>query len=67
MHLKTEALKKQMRYERGESVEFIGRAVAALAADPNVASRNGKLLDVAGLAEDYGFTDVDGTRSRFHA
>ncbi len=66
MHLKTETLKKQMGYERSESVEFVGRAVAALAGDPNVASKNGKLLDVADLAEEYGFTDVDGTRPRFH-
>ena len=43
-----------------ESPEFIGRAVAALAADPNVARRNGSALVAAALAREYGFTDIDG-------
>jgi NAD(P)-dependent dehydrogenase (short-subunit alcohol dehydrogenase family) len=49
-----------------ESPEFLGRAVAALAADPDVIAHSGQLLTVVELARDYGFTDVDGsTRSRF--
>src|SRR5207253_1201318 len=47
-----------------ESPEFIGRAVAALAADPNVASRTGSVLVAAKVAEEYGFTDIDGRRPR---
>ncbi len=47
-----------------ESPEFIGRAVAALAADPDVARWNGSVLVAAALAEAYGFTDVDGKRPR---
>ena len=47
-----------------ESPEFIGRAVAALAADPDVARHNGQALVAAELAEEYGFTDVDGARPR---
>jgi dehydrogenase/reductase SDR family member 1 len=47
-----------------ESPEFIGRAVAALANDPNVARRNGAILIAAALGEEYGFTDVDGHRPR---
>lgn len=43
-----------------ESPEFIGRAVAALAADPDVARWNGQVVVAAALARDYGFTDVDG-------
>jgi dehydrogenase/reductase SDR family member 1 len=43
-----------------ESPEFIGRAVAALAADPDVARRNGSVLVAAALAREYGFTDIDG-------
>jgi NAD(P)-dependent dehydrogenase (short-subunit alcohol dehydrogenase family) len=39
---------------------FSGRAVVALAGDPNVARRSGGSFWVAGLARDYGFTDVDG-------
>ncbi len=45
----------------GESPTFSGRAVAALAADPNVIERTGQALVVAELALEYGFTDVDGT------
>src|SRR5438093_10110076 len=43
-----------------ESPEFIGRAVAALAGDPHVSRRNGSVLVAAALAEEYGFTDIDG-------
>lgn len=47
-----------------ESPEFIGPAVAALAADPDVLRHTGKVLVAAALAEEYGFTDVDGTTPR---
>lgn len=47
-----------------ESPEFIGRAVAALANDPQVARRNGSVLVAAALAEHYGFTDIDGRQPR---
>src|ERR1043165_1976460 len=43
-----------------ESPEFIGRAVAALNADPHVMSKSGLPLVAAALASEYGFTDVDG-------
>jgi dehydrogenase/reductase SDR family member 1 len=43
-----------------ESPDFVGRAVAALAADPDVHRHTGKVLVAAQLARDYGFTDVDG-------
>jgi NAD(P)-dependent dehydrogenase (short-subunit alcohol dehydrogenase family) len=45
-----------------ESPLFAGRAVAALAADPDVARHNGASLSSGGLALQYGFTDADGTR-----
>lgn len=45
---------------RTESVEYIGRAVAALAADPNVMEKSGRILTVGDLAREYGFTDIDG-------
>ena len=45
-----------------ESPEYLGRAVAALAADPRVLERSGKLLTVGDLAPEYGFTDIDGSR-----
>jgi NAD(P)-dependent dehydrogenase (short-subunit alcohol dehydrogenase family) len=47
-----------------ESPDFIGRAVAALAADPDVLRHSGKVLVAAALAQDYGFADVDGKRPR---
>src|ERR671910_429436 len=45
-----------------ESPRFVGRAVAALAADPDVHRRNGGSFSAGGLARDYGFPDVDGSR-----
>jgi len=45
---------------RTESPRFLGRAVVALAADPQVMERTGRVLRVADLAREYGFTDVDG-------
>jgi dehydrogenase/reductase SDR family protein 1 len=47
-----------------ESPEFIGRAVAALAADPEVIRHSGSVLVAAGLAVEYGFTDIDGKTPR---
>ncbi len=47
---------------RTESVHYIGRAVVALASDPNVMDRSGRAFRVADLAREYGFTDVDGTQ-----
>jgi dehydrogenase/reductase SDR family protein 1 len=47
-----------------ESPEFIGRAVAALATDPDVLRHTGSVLVAAGLAKEYGFTDIDGTTPR---
>jgi dehydrogenase/reductase SDR family member 1 len=47
-----------------ESPEFIGRAVAALAGDPDVLRHTGKALVAASLAMEYGFTDIDGTTPR---
>ena len=45
-----------------ESPRFVGRAVAALAADPDVARWNQQSLSSGELARVYGFTDVDGSR-----
>jgi len=47
-----------------ESPEFIGRAVAALAADADVQRRSGQVLVAATLGTEYGFTDVDGKQPR---
>jgi NAD(P)-dependent dehydrogenase (short-subunit alcohol dehydrogenase family) len=45
-----------------ESPRYVGRAVAALATDPDVARWNGESLSSGQLAQVYGFTDVDGTQ-----
>jgi NAD(P)-dependent dehydrogenase (short-subunit alcohol dehydrogenase family) len=45
---------------RAETPAFVGRAVAALAADPAVSRWNGQVVVAAALARYYGFTDVDG-------
>jgi NAD(P)-dependent dehydrogenase (short-subunit alcohol dehydrogenase family) len=51
---------EQMRHLL-ESPRYTGRAVVALATDPNMAAtRSGKAWVVAELARDYGFTDIDG-------
>lgn len=45
-----------------ESPRYIGRAVAALAADPHRARWNRKSVSSGQLASEYGFTDIDGSR-----
>jgi dehydrogenase/reductase SDR family member 1 len=47
-----------------ESPDFIGRAVAALAADDNRMRHTGKILIAAELGEMYRFADVDGKKPR---
>jgi dehydrogenase/reductase SDR family protein 1 len=46
----------------GESPEFTGRAVVALASDERRMEKTGQALVVAELARSYGFTDIDGTQ-----
>lgn len=60
MHMTTAERKRQFRFDLSESPEYIGRAVAALAADPNAFRKTGQLLWAAELATEYGFTDTDG-------
>jgi NAD(P)-dependent dehydrogenase (short-subunit alcohol dehydrogenase family) len=45
-----------------ESPRYIGRAVAALAADPDVMKKSGRVFSSWALAREYGFTDLDGTQ-----
>lgn len=66
MHLRTEEDRQQAGFDRSESPEYLGRAVVALAADPAVAEKSGRVLHVGDLAAEYGFVDVDGVqRPRF--
>jgi NAD(P)-dependent dehydrogenase (short-subunit alcohol dehydrogenase family) len=57
--------KKDKFFLESESPLFVGRAVAALAADRKVFERTGALLSSYGLAREYGFTDYDGRRPDF--
>src|SRR5581483_9656690 len=43
-----------------ESPEYVGRAVVALAGDPNIMARSGQVLTAGRLAAEFGFTDLDG-------
>lgn len=65
--VRTESVMKAAEYfelSDSESPQFIGRAVAAIAADPEIMRKSGKTLVVAALAQEYGFTDVDGKQPK---
>lgn len=57
-----DATRAQPHFVISESPRFVGRAVAALAADPDRARWNGQSLSSGQLAKIYGFTDLDGSR-----
>lgn len=57
-----DALSDQPHFAISESPRFVGRAVAALAADPDRQRHNGRSLSSGSVAQLYGFTDVDGSR-----
>ena len=57
-----DAGKKDPHFLQSESPLFVGRAVAALAQDPDVLARSGDVYSSWELARDYGFTDADGSR-----
>ncbi|MEU9733094.1 SDR family oxidoreductase [Streptomyces sp. NPDC048002] len=57
-----DALARVPHFAISETPRYVGRAVAALAADPDVARYNGASLSSGGLAGEYGFTDLDGSR-----
>ena len=57
-----DAGKQNKNFLESESPLFVGRAVAALAADPDVLERSGQLCSSWELAREYRFTDEDGSR-----
>ena len=57
-----DATKRIPHFAISETPRFVGRAIAALAADPDRARWNGQSLSSGGLAQIYGFTDLDGSR-----
>jgi NAD(P)-dependent dehydrogenase (short-subunit alcohol dehydrogenase family) len=60
------AIAKDEYFAESESPAFVGRAVAALAADAKVKRKAGLALYAGDLAKEYGFTDLDGRTPHFH-
>jgi len=60
-----DAVKGRPDFGQSETPQFIGRAIAALAADPAVKAKSGLAVFAGDLADEYGFTDVDGSSPRF--
>ena len=57
-----DAIRQDKHFAESETPYFVGRAIAALAADPDVDAKAGQVLTSGALAEGYGFDDVDGRR-----
>ena len=57
-----DAVKKRPEFAESETPFYVGRAIAALAADPRVMQKSGRVFNSAELAREYGFTDVDGRK-----
>ncbi|MFP4438443.1 MAG: SDR family oxidoreductase [Chloroflexaceae bacterium] len=57
-----EGAKQDPHFVASETPFYIGRAIAALAADPHVADKSGGVFSSWGLAAEYGFTDIDGRK-----
>jgi NAD(P)-dependent dehydrogenase (short-subunit alcohol dehydrogenase family) len=57
-----DAVAQDRHFAASETPAYIGRAAAALAADPDVQCFAGQALSTWGLAGEYGFTDVDGSQ-----
>jgi len=60
-----DAAKKVKSFIASETPLFVGRGIATLAADPNVATKNGRVFASWDLGEEYGIADADGTRPHF--
>lgn len=57
-----DAVKKEPDYATSETPLFAGRAIAALAADPALMKKSGRVFSSWGLSEEYPFCDADGRR-----
>ena len=57
-----EAGKKEPDFLHSETPLFVGRAIAALAADPEVKKKSGQVFSSWNLSDEYGFADADGSR-----
>lgn len=57
-----DAVKKDPNYAVSETPLYAGRAVASLAADPDIMKKSGRAFSSWGLSDEYGFTDADGSQ-----
>ena len=57
-----DAIAQDKHFAESETPYFVGRAIAALAADPRVGTKTGRVLASWTLADEYGFEDRDGRR-----
>jgi NAD(P)-dependent dehydrogenase (short-subunit alcohol dehydrogenase family) len=65
--VRTESVMRAAEYfdmSNSESPQFTGRVIAALAADPDILKKSGKVLVVAQEALEYGIQDIDGKQPR---
>lgn len=60
-----DAATKMKSFIASETPLFVGRGIAALAADPNVATKNGRVIASWDLGDEYRVTDADGSRPHF--
>lgn len=61
-----DAAEKVKEFIASETPLYVGRCIAALAADPAVAKKNGRVFASWDLAEEYGVVDADGSRPHFY-
>jgi dehydrogenase/reductase SDR family protein 1 len=65
--VRTESIMRNAKHfdmSNSESPQFIGRVIAALASDPNIMNKSGKVLVAAQEALEYGIQDIDGKQPR---
>jgi NAD(P)-dependent dehydrogenase (short-subunit alcohol dehydrogenase family) len=60
-----DAVKKEPNYAESETPLYAGRAIACLAADPNLMKKSGRVFSSWGLSDEYPFCDADGRRPHF--
>jgi NAD(P)-dependent dehydrogenase (short-subunit alcohol dehydrogenase family) len=60
-----DAAEKTKSFIASETPLFVGRGIAALVADPNIATKNGRVVASWDLGDEYGVDDADGTRPHF--
>ncbi len=65
--VRTESIMRNAKHfdmSNSESPQFIGRVISAMATDPNIMKKSGKVLVAASEALEYGIQDIDGKQPR---